>query len=147
MLSMKTYLLIYLLIMIVSCNESKSISTNRNYDERTVQADSLYNVYKIDSINLFYLIYVKRRDTLYKIVSKKDEIDHENDKIKVGNYYAFKLHSFLKERLKSNPELVPINYLDVNCFAFDKETNICLEKGIPDLSFADNLKGLYYQKP
>lgn len=132
------YFLILISLIIVACCTSKSES--KSYVKNGIEA---YKVYKIDSINTYYLIYAKRNDSLYKIVSKKEMIASGN-KICLNDNYAFKLHSTLSEFRIGNVTISPKSS-NVNCFAFDKETNICLEgDSIRDLYQADNIKGLYF---
>jgi hypothetical protein len=125
-----------MVFVILGCKSSFHQSQNKN----------LYQVYKLDSINDFYLIYAKKGDSLFKIISKRELVKHMK-KIEINETYPFKLHS----RRESLPtidgiKLEPINYLDVECFAFDKETTICIERnnGIYDLYFAENIKGLFF---
>jgi hypothetical protein len=112
---------------------------NTNYSE-----DSRYKVTRVDSINNWYLIYAVKGDTTYKIVSRK-EGKQECNKISVGDYYRFILHS----RRKSAPtiggvRMVPQNYLDISCYSYDEDTRICLEEGVYDLYGAENIKGMRY---
>ena len=119
--------------------------TSIKKQENISKIDKLYNVYKIDSINSYYLIYAKKNDSLYKIVAQKEKRNNCN-MIKSGSSYKFILHS-----MRENPPTIggikikPINYMDINCFQFDKETSICKEEGIYDLYFADNVKGLCFK--
>lgn len=112
--------------------------------ERLFKEESLYGVYKIDSINNYYLIYASKNDSLYKIVSSKEKKSNCN-LIKKGSSYKFNLVS-IKENapLIGGIKIKPINYMDVNCYQFDKETSICKEKGIYDLYLANNIKGLCF---
>ncbi len=129
-------LIILLSLMILSCRNAKNIdNTNRNL---------LYKVIKIDSINKWKIIYATRNDSLFKIVSKNYE-NNNCAKIQKKHFYAFQLNS----RKENAPEinglkLKPVNYLDIECYGFDENTRICIEpkKGIYDLYFAKNLKGL-----
>ena len=105
----------------------------------------LYEIYRIDSINDYYLIYAKRGDSLFKIVSKKEVADKKKE-IKVNKSYPLKLHS----RRENSPtiggvKLEPVNYLDVECYGYDKNTTICIERdSINDLHYAENIKGKYF---
>lgn len=133
-------ILIFLIpILICSCINSKSISQAKE--------DGLFfKVKKIDSINNWHIIYATKQETLYKIVVKKEVTPNVNcNKIVKGKSYDFKLHS----RKANAPEINgikvnPVNSLDIPCYTFDENTNICIEpkKGIYDLYFAENLKGL-----
>lgn len=105
-----------------------------------------YFISKIDSINNYYLVYAEKGDSLYKIVSKKSL----NKCIKIETYkeYSLLLHSMSSQAPVINGvKLSPINYLDVSCFRFDKNTDICKEDGIHDLYLSDNLEGLCIVSP
>jgi len=139
---MKNIVLI-LSILFISCG--KTALTDK---ENNLKLTS-YKVYKIETINDYYLIYAKKKDSLYKIVSKNEPSISGCQKIKLNNYYNFKLHS----RRENAPtiggvKLNPINYLDVECYMYDKDTKICIDakNGIFDLYYAENVKGLCFIK-
>lgn len=104
-----------------------------------------YKIYKIDSLNNYYLFYAKGKDSLFKIVSKKDTIV-THSKVKISSCYDFILISLRDNPPKIfNNKISEKNYLDINCFAFDDSTFICTEgDSINDIHFAKNLKGMYY---
>jgi hypothetical protein len=130
------YILILVPLIFFACVSSK-IKNRSNI--------TTYNVYKIDSVNTYYLIYTKKNDTIYKIVSKKEIMDR-GQKIQLNRMYAFELHSILSEFRIGNATVSP-KTSNINCFAFDEKTNICLEgDSIKDLYSANNIKGLYYIK-
>jgi hypothetical protein len=106
--------------------------------------DTNYLVYKIDSVNSFYLIYAKWGDSFYKIISKKEE-RFDLPKIQVDSTYNFRLHSRSANAHIGNMNIPRENSLLVNCFYFDDSTKICLEPPLmTDLYFADNLHGLHF---
>jgi hypothetical protein len=105
--------------------------------------DSLFNVFKIDSINAYYLIYAKKDKSIYKIVSKKETIIG-SIKIEPRNRYYFKLYSIISNRKVASTSILPQNSLLVNCYSFDDTTQICLENGqLRELYLVENLKGLF----
>ncbi|PSL25865.1 hypothetical protein [Chitinophaga ginsengisoli] len=121
------------LTLITSCASRSYLDTGRkkDYDPTWV-----YKVYKIDSIGSWNLIYVKHEAYRYKILSHK-EIDAEGMKIGKHEKYNLKLHSMIYGAMFA---------YGVKCFNFDNTADvICLErnKGIFDLLYAENLKGLY----
>lgn len=120
--------------------------TNNCYKHKPLTQQLIsYTVYKIDSINSYYLIYAKKGDSIYKIVSKKVKIT-KCSKVTTNHNYAFKLHSSLYNKQIGTKKILAQNSLLVNCFYYDKVTSICLEgDSIRDLYSAENLKGLYYQ--
>ncbi|WP_277017292.1 hypothetical protein [Flavobacterium lindanitolerans] len=131
---MKNLLIILTLLFIASCGTNKKIT----------KQEQQYRVYKLDSINSYYLIYATLNDSIFKIVSKKDYIT-DCKKIKIGSNYFFKLKS-MRENAPTigNLKISPINHIDIKCFQFDENTQICKEEGVYDLYFADNLKGLCF---
>ncbi|HEX8577759.1 MAG TPA: hypothetical protein VF677_15840 [Flavobacterium sp.] len=108
-----------------------------------------YKVYKIETINDYYLIYASKKDSLYKIVSKKEAVTSKCTKIKLNSYFDFKLHSTRENApVIGGVKLSPINYLIINCYTYEKDTKICIDvkNGIFDLYYADNVKGLCFIK-
>ncbi|MGV0923457.1 hypothetical protein [Empedobacter tilapiae] len=128
-------ILITIIIFVsISCNSSKKLLEN----------ELNYKVEKIESLNNWNIIYLNRGNSKYKLVSLKKE-NRECNKIKVGKTYSFILHSRGENPPVINGiKLKPINYLDINCYSYDSETEICIdpEKGINDLYSAENLNGL-----
>ena len=121
--------------------------TTQNKDSVETKYNS-YKITKIDSINDWYVIYAKRGKNVYKIVSKKEKNCSDSLKIKVGNAYKFHLISRKHNPLKiGNIVVKPQNSLDIQCYSYDKDTEICIEieNGIYDLYNTDNLIGLCYK--
>jgi len=134
---MKIQLII--ILALVSCfNQKKYHNKSKDY----LTDLDLYKVYKIDSIKNFYLIYAKRKDIPYKIVSEKTHVDN-CEPIRVNEKYPFILHSRLSSRKIGNTKIMPGN---VDCFYYGDSTFICLEDAIYDLHSADNIKGLCFLK-
>lgn len=127
---------IFLGILFISCTSYKQ--------QKTSKLENLYHVYKLDSINNYYLIYAKKQDTIYKVVSKKEKL--ANCKmININSDYEFTLHSMRDSAPVINGiKMTPVNYMDINCYQFDENTSICKEKDIYDLYFSDNIKGLCF---
>ena len=110
------------------------------------QIDSSFKVYKIDSINNYYLVYAKRHDSLFKIVSEK-AINTNCEKIRVDNNYIMSLASiWTKPIMMGNLNVSPSMTPHVTCLGFDDSTSICIDRanGIYDLFTCDNLVGLGY---
>ena len=136
---MKTLIKICVVFLFHSC-----LSTQNTINSNT----GLYKIKKIQTKNDWYIIYAEKQDSTFKIVSGSEiGLNSECEKIRVGKSYAFEL----KSRRNNVPEingvkLSPVNYLDIECYSFDKDTEICIEpkKGIYDLYHANNLKGLCF---
>jgi len=114
----------------------------------TALSDTRYLIKKIDKKNSWYIIYAERKDTLYKIVSYADNGINENcKKIVVGRRYDFDLKSKKENApMIGDVKLDPVGY--TGCYQFDDKTTICLEpkRGIYDLFYTNNLKGICYLK-
>lgn len=109
------------------------------------KANANYLVSKVDSINDYYLVYLIKSDSTYKVVSHKPLISEEKcNKIKLGSSYPFLLRSTLSwtgDLKRLSPKYNP----QIGCVAFDDSTSICVEKGmVRDLFSADNLQGLCF---
>jgi hypothetical protein len=128
---MKTYLILSLIgILSISCYVKKINGTNDF---------NLYKVNKIDSINNYYILYVKRNDSLFKVVSKK-QINTNCKSVHIHKSYDFKLN-LMKLSINGNNVSVP-NNLDIQCFQFDEKTTICNEPNVYGLYFTESLNGL-----
>jgi hypothetical protein len=122
-----------------------AISMRQSYGfNRKDSSSSRYLIYKIDSVHSYFLIYAKRADSLFKIVSKK-ELPANCEEIKVGEEYDLDLHSLWNTDIwigdvNVKPSLIP----HVTCFGFDATTSICIDRehGIYDLFVTPDLKGL-----
>lgn len=143
---MKTQLSILLLIVAsgIGCMTLKSSYSNTKIS--IFHQQPLYKVYKIDSIHNYYLIYAKREDTLYKIVSEKaPKINCKQ--IQINHQFPFILHGRIADRQASKFRLSPEASLLVNCFSYDDSTSICVERDtINDLYSAENITGLCFNK-
>ncbi len=132
-----------LVAILAACGLARTTKPSHNDVEGDFGKLATYKVYKIDSINNYFLIYARRKDSLYKIVSKRENISKGN-KIYKGRSYPFILHSTLSNKTMGNKKLPGRSPL-VNCFYYDDSTKICLEgKLIRDLYYADNIKGLLF---
>jgi hypothetical protein len=136
-------------LIIFSCSSKKIAQSKiKEGGQKIAKASELYKVYKIDSINNYYLIYAKRKDSLYKIVSKK-QVTSNCANISLNQEYTFSLTSIWNQKIiiegrNVSPSVTP----HVTCLSFDDSTKICLEKdSINDLFHADNVEGLCIKFP
>jgi hypothetical protein len=138
----------FVLTIPVLCSFGSADSSNKSYFNTIAKpSDSLFTVNKIDSVNNYYLVYLKKGTNWYKIVSKKENLDNAK-KIKVNSSYKFSLKSIWnQEILIGGVNVSPSLFPHVTCLSFDKETSICIERdSINDLFVSKNLKGLHYIK-
>lgn len=135
---MKNILFIIFFSSLLAC----SATLNRNKKEND------YKIIDIDSINNYYLVYAKKEDSLFKIVSKKEEVKNAK-KIELNKNYTLDLYSRKSEAPTINGvKIAPINIIDIMCYNYENNTQICTDrkKGIYDLYSTKNLKGIYYIK-
>lgn len=129
-----------LILAFVSCTSNRHINSTIN--RKDMSDGTFLDVYKIDSVNSYYLIYARKQDSLFKIVSKKN--DCKENKINVGANYPFLLKSIWNAPITINgTNASPSSVPSVNCISFDDSTKICLERdSISDLYTASNIQGL-----
>jgi hypothetical protein len=123
---------------LVSKEKSDTTDTAKEMEVQFEKIDSL-KIYKIDSINNFYVIYGIKKNTRYKIVSKKEQHNNCNP-IRPNSYYSFQLSSMLYTI--GNIRIAP--GAPIGCVIVDTATEVCLEDSIYDLYFSKSLKGLCY---
>jgi|GEM_PF-974895 hypothetical protein len=103
----------------------------------------LFEVLKIDSIENTYIIYVKKYDTIRRIVSSKIEGKNNcNHQIIHGNFYNFKIKSLFDDRFFHKRDIAGIRYNGTIIKLSDS-----LENVIWDLYISENIHGLCYENP
>lgn len=142
----KILLFLFSIIFLFSCNR-RLVNNSESQVFNTIK-DSVFTVHKIDSINDYYVVYLKKSDNWFKVVSKKDSGKHSRNKIEIKKSYFFNLHSLWNEKLIINGIDVSLSKTpNVQCIGFDEKTSICIERdSINDLFTTKNLEGLKYQK-
>ena len=134
-----------ILLVMLCCTGATKVHSGKSAG----QVDTIYTVDAVDSVNSFYIIYAAKNNQRYKIVSKKGDIKGCK-KIMAGKEYKFNLKSILAEKIKlGDKEFSSSNSLNVDCFSFEGNTEICKEqsKGIYDLHKTEDLVGLCYSAP
>lgn len=104
------------------------------YDNKqiNIQSDKEYEIYKIDSIGNYYLIYALKGDSLFKIVSVKETASNCT-RIQLGHSYKIKFFPSANEE----------NLIDLGGIIINDSTIIDIERdSILELSFAKNINGL-----
>jgi len=134
------YIQILIIILLISC---KSNNSTKEHINSNIEED-VYHVYKIDSLRNYYLVYAKKNDGLFKIVSKKQKNNLEI--IKIGSSYKFKLTPIGLSNVNKNDKVM--NSLDRKnpCYKFSDSTEICLERYIGELYITKSLIGLSFDK-
>lgn len=135
---MRRYLLFAACVLSSSCNlqNNKRLTPSKF----ALKDSASFKVFKIDSINTYYLIYAKKGRDIFKIISRKG-----NEKcpksISVNQLYSFSLRSILT---KNGQQVIPPNQInEISWWQIDKNTVIRFEgDSINNLYFADNLQGL-----
>jgi len=131
---MKTIILIILQIVFFISNGIAKTNILKNY----------FEVIKIDSIENKYLIYVQKNDSVFEIVSKKNERINYCTEIIVGNKYELHLESYFKNLIIDGSDLSPKNIQNVTHYVIEG-TGIKLESECRrELFYTNNIKGLCY---
>ena len=135
---MKFCIVFSIIIFICSCIFARKNTVDRNAVSNN---DSLFSVYKIDSINNYYLVYLEKNENKYKIVSKKTH--SKGKKIEINDKHYFNMRSLTYKYWFRDRELFYGEY--VTCFTFEENTVICKEGNeINALYETKNLDGLNY---
>jgi hypothetical protein len=100
---------------------------------KTMSSVNKFEIRNIDSVKTVYIIYAKRRDSIIKIVSKKDPATYCKPIVQ-GEFYDLEVKSLL-EHTSSKRHIGGIKY---NGMIIDLEG----DKVIWDLFICENLKGL-----
>lgn len=132
------------IIFIITLSCGYCLKGNQKKDTNKDFVSDTYKVFKIDSINSYYLIYCRKDNLNYKIISKKESKKEGKQIIVVENFYSFKLINFPNYSDNENP-LTGFSSTEP-CIMLDKDTSICKEKGVTGLYTTNNLQGLYYIK-
>lgn len=134
---MNYYALLIIAFIEIGCSSQQKIIENQKTIEK-------FYVYQIDTLNNYYLVYAKKGDEIFKIVSKNEKSNNCN-MIKVNNSYNFDLYAQSSIKPIINGEEVAIvTIIDVMCYNFENDTKICTDRknGIYDLYYARNIRGL-----
>jgi len=140
---MKYFIVVIILqIILYGCAAHKKINGAR-------EGHSSYLITKIDSINSWYTIYATKKDSVYKIIVKKDGLGNPNCKkiIQVGISYQLNIFPINHQPPVINGiKVQPMNYLDIHSYGYDESTSIGIEpeKGIYILHHTPDIAGLCY---
>lgn len=126
-------LLLFCIAFIIQCTVAK-----------INQSQVVYKVYKLDSLNAFYLIYGIKGGLRYKIVSSKQKTKNCSE-IVIGGSYPFELHSMTEiNGVSSVPKL---SKFEISGLSVDEVTVIPFEHETQwELYFASNIRGLCFSK-
>jgi hypothetical protein len=118
-----------------SCKNGSRFYTNEAKIDSTSKftVTAACKVYKIDSINDYYLIYIVKEKYRYKVISKKS-VQSGCIIVKPGNKYDLQITYVFGA--------IGGGVFKPNCLDVDAGTRVCLEDSIIDLCYAKNLKGL-----
>ncbi len=136
------FIALILLFLTFSCSVFKG---GKNIETKVLK----YKIVELDSINDWYIIYASRNKNTYKIVSKKEKKCRGESRLEIGKSYKLYLYSKKENPPKMGNLIVhPVNNLDVQCYSYDENTEICIEpkRQIFDLFSAKNLEGLCYKE-
>ena len=132
-----------------SCNSKRIVNSSQTISQpKNLGRDFSYEIYQIDSINDYYLVFAKKSDSLFKIVSAKTT-NNSCERIQLNKKYALSLHSiWTKPIVINNTDVSPSQTPHVTGLGFDDSTTIKIDRanGIYDLYKCENLRGLCYLK-
>jgi hypothetical protein len=133
-----------LLFVFLSCNWNQkaektdntidSINSLQKVTDNMLVADK-HKIIKIDSIGNVYIIYAKKENVYYKILS--DKISENNEacnQIIIEHYYNLKLKSMFEDRTRPSFKISGVLYNEQE-IEFERDS-------INDLHFAENIRGL-----
>ncbi|PNQ74858.1 hypothetical protein C1T31_01605 [Hanstruepera neustonica] len=141
----RTFILILILISCKGSQIDHELKSNQVDLFKEIRA----KVYKIDSIENYYLVYASKDNYNYKIVSKM--VSNEDcNQVKLDSMYSFKIRSLILPEPKTNKNSnysKPVNYDDFQkCVYMEDFTKICTEVRIKDILISKNLIGLCHRK-
>jgi hypothetical protein len=120
-----------LIVFLISCSSNFQISANAK------KTGQLFYISKIDSIGKVYLFYLKRGDSIFKVMSKEQDVK-KCKPIKVGDLYYMKINSwFLPEEfyVKQRASAIVFN---------EQMIKIERDSVVSDLFTSENIIGKYY---
>ncbi|GAB0155763.1 hypothetical protein CHRYSEOSP005_10250 [Chryseobacterium sp. Alg-005] len=131
---LNSFLLLILISIALSCGPRKNIQTS-----------DFYKIENIDSLNSYYLVYIKHDQKIYKVISKKVKSTCNIIKIK-NTYPMFILEPLIKEGDYISQDR-PANYLDFipDKIQLDDSTIVIRDKGMDNIYKTNNLNGLCYK--
>jgi hypothetical protein len=100
--------------------------------------ENLFNIVRIDSVQNFYIIYAKKKNIYFKIISEKIETTNYCKKINRGNYLVLNLESIVPDTSRISYKVGGVLYKGVE-FVFENDS-------ILDIYKTNNLSGLCYLK-
>lgn len=134
---MRTLLLLLITTMLIGCSVMNNNSLCR--EDKSNRA-TLFKIKSIMDKGKFYIIYAKRNDSLFKILSDP-KVKANGEKIKVGRHYNLKLEKFFPLdsifgiAIAPNAGIVGFDYGGKTIYKEKKSHNTVYR--------AKNLKGLY----
>ncbi|WP_455584679.1 hypothetical protein [Bacteroides sp.] len=132
----------YLFILLILCWSYKG--TAQITREKT--PDYSLKINRINNIKSYYIIYAQRNDSVFKIVSRKqDNSNNSCKKIEVGKSYLLNLRVIFP--LDSIWGFKIMNPLDVSDMVLEEGVTIKIEKSSHYKIYeSENLNGLYYDE-
>ena len=133
---MRTLLLLFIASMLIGCSVMNNNSLCR--EDKSNRA-TLFKIKSIQDKGKFYIIYAKRNDSLFKILS--DKVKANGKKIKVNHYYKLELKKIFPRdsifgiAIAPNAGIVGFDYGGKTIYKEKRSHNIVYD--------AKNLNGLY----
>lgn len=144
----------FCIVSAIACNYcmNKPLQKKGNPSGNSAEYNNLregaFEVYKIDSVDNFYLIYAKKDGWEYKILSEKSNGKLCNELVAVNKKFDFKLRSAKEVTVGAADSIRNVYLFNVSCLVYNDTTEICIEHKegmIAGLFIADNIRGLCLQ--
>jgi len=129
-------------LFLSACHHKKVIDQSARTKDITIVSDTSYLIVKLDSIKTAFVIYAKRNNSTYKIISGKNKLLNSRDScnvICVGGKYDLKLKSWFTQ--VDGMADVPMMRIDGLLMGGERIT-FKNEDIIHDLFYDDRLNGL-----
>jgi len=137
---MKTFIIVIscILIFLISKREFGYSNYIDLFYKQIEIRDNKYEVIKLDSVNQFYLVYLERNDSVFKVLSKKEGTINCQS-IQIGKDYDFKLTSWFKpEEIHLRLRMAGVK-IENTYIAIERDSSI-----VSDLFTTENLIGKCY---
>lgn len=130
---------VFLIVALFNGTAQKNNKILRGKNDGVKSSKAVYEIVRIDSIKNVYLIYGKKNDSIFKIVSSKTKIQNCIP-IKEGDTLELVLKSSFRENFYQRKDITGVNYNGV-LIRFDKTKDV-----VWDLFTTENIKGICYIK-
>ena len=132
------FLFLISLVLTIYCLLKKDVINSNDIEKNdALENNSTFKIIRIDSIENVYLIYAERNDSIFKIMSKKEDVSNCQP-LSEGEFYKLKIISwFLPEEFHVKMRVAGVKF-ENTLIEIEKDSVVC------DLFTTENLEGLCY---